>query len=101
VSQFDAIAETDLVGTYPSGEIRRVRLRVGKPYPVGNGDHTCPVAAEGLDTRLVDIHGVGSWHSLTLAIRLLKRLVQGEVVDGVVFHWPDDNHPVRVDDLFP
>lgn len=98
----DVIAEHRLVATFPDGELAAVILRVGCPYVHPNGDHACPIQAEGL--RLwqgpSDIIGVGTWHALMLGLRFLRSILAAEVERGAVFHWESGEHPVTVEELF-
>lgn len=98
----DVIAEYRLVATFPDGGPAPVVLRVGRPFAHPEGDHACPVQAEGL--RLwqgpTDIRGVGTWHALMLGLRFLRDMLAAEAGRGAVFHWEGGEHPISVEDLF-
>ncbi|HKB02457.1 MAG TPA: hypothetical protein VKD90_09565 [Gemmataceae bacterium] len=98
----DVIAELRLVAMFPNTGPTPVVLRVGRPYAHPDGDHACPVQADGL--RLwrgpTDICGVGTWHALMLGLRFLRQMLAAEADRGAVFHWEGGEHPVRVEELF-
>jgi hypothetical protein len=95
------IAERQLLGINPSGEKLLITLRLGAPYQSSDVDWACPVEAEGLYTKLVDIHGIDSFQALMLAISLLKGLLGGFVEKGGKLLWPDgDKEEVNLEELF-
>ena len=59
----DAIAERTLVCLKPNGERIPVTLRIGKPYRASDVDWACPVALDGLQSKLADIHGIDSFQA--------------------------------------
>ena len=59
-----------------------IRVCVGHPYQVSTDEWACPVALEGLYSRLSDQHGVDAFQSLMLAQRLARTLLLGFVEDG-------------------
>ena len=98
----DTIAEKRLVALYPAGHTAHVHLRVGRPMPDPDGDWGCEVAATGL--RIWEgpktFPGVDSWDALMSGVRFLHMMLSTEESRGVVFHWEDGRHPIRVDALF-
>lgn len=95
-----AIAERELVWVKPDGERVPITLRIGKPYRTKGDDWVCPVAAEGFQTKLADMHGIDSFQALMLAQGLLAKLMIGAVEDGGHFLNVDDDTPVDVNRLF-
>ena len=95
-----SIAERALVYVKPNGERVPVTLRLGTPYRSSDVDWACPVAAEGLYSKLGDIHGVDSFQALMLAQKLLLQLMAGAVEDGGNFRNVEDDTPIDVQRLF-
>ena len=64
-----------------------VRLRIGKPYLVSDGEWACPAEVQGLMPRLPDARGGHSLQALCLALSLIQSDLQaffatgGRVVD--------------------
>ena len=54
------IAARDLVGEKANGERFSITIRVGKPYQVNDVSWACPVAVDGIDMKLADMHGIDS-----------------------------------------
>jgi hypothetical protein len=96
----DTIAERALVCVKANGERVPVTLRIGRPYPASDVDWACPVALEGLESRLPDMHGVDSFQALMLAQKLLLQLMSGVIEDGGSFHNEEDDSPVDINKLF-
>ena len=98
----DVIAEHRVDVLYPDGELVPVRLRIGRPRPHPQGDHVCPVQAEGL--RLwegpAEFAGVGSLHALMIGLRFLRDMLSTEVERGAVLHWEGGKQHLTLDDLF-
>ena len=96
----NAIAERKLVCVKPDGQRVPVTLRIGKPYPASDVDWACPVALEGLQPKLADMHGVDSFQALMLAQKLLLQLMLGVIEDGGSFRDDEDDSPVDINRLF-
>ncbi len=69
------IANAALLGVLPDGEERHISIEIGQPYAASADEWRCPVAVHGLHDRLADIAGVDSLQSLTLALRLVHKLL--------------------------
>jgi uncharacterized protein DUF6968 len=96
----DTIAERQLACIKPNGDRVLVTLRLGKPYRASDVDWACPVALDGLERKLPDIHGVHSFQALMLAQKLLLQLMTGVVEDGGRFEDDEDGSPIDVTKLF-
>ena len=84
------IASRDLIGERPGGERFGITIRIGQPYRVNHVSWACPVALDGVDQRLADMHGIDSWQALLLAITLVRsRLVHFLEIGGKLY-WPDE-----------
>lgn len=75
-------------------------LRIGKPYRASDVDWACPVALEGLQPKVPDMHGVDSFQALMLAQKLLLQLMSGVIEDGGSFRDDEDDSPVDLAKLF-
>jgi len=95
-----AIAERGGIYIKPNGERVSVTLRIGTPYRASDVDWACPVAAEGLYSKLTDMHGIDSFQALALAQRLLLQLMAGAIEDGGSFRNVDDDSPIDIKQLF-
>ena len=96
----DAVAERTLVCVKANGERVSVTLRIGRPYPASDADWACPVALEGLERKVPDIHGVDSFQALMLAQKLLLQLMTGVIQDGGRFEDDEDGSPIDLKTLF-
>jgi hypothetical protein len=96
----DTIAERTLMYVKPNGQRVPITLRIGKPYPASDADWACPVALEGLEPRLPDIHGVDSFQALMLAQKLLLQVMTAVLEDGGRFEEGEDGSPVDITKLF-
>ena len=67
------IAEQKMIGITPKEEEITIIVRIGKPYLVPGQEDidewACPISLEPLHKNLSDIHGMGSFQALTLAMR--------------------------------
>ena len=96
----DTVAERPLMCVKANGERVSVTLRIGKPYPASDVDWACPVALEGLERKLPDIHGVDSFQALMLAQKLLLQLMTGVIEDGGRFEDDEGGSPIDLKKLF-
>ena len=94
------VAQRSIICERSAGERIRVTLRIGKPYRSSDVDWACPVEADGLFGRLVDIHGVDSFQALILAQGLLRNLLRHEAEDGSIFWWADTHERLDIDEMF-
>jgi hypothetical protein len=95
------LASRDLIGERPNGERFDIRVRIGQPYQVNDVSWACPVALDGVDPHLPDIHGIDSWQALLLAISLLRNRLEHFLETGGKLYWPDDpSVEVGLPDIF-
>jgi hypothetical protein len=99
------VASISIDAVSPDGEAFVIDLAVGTPYQCEAGDWACPIALDGLYSRLLDQHGVDSFQALCLAIRLAANLLQafrekgGKLLDGTedfpleAYVFPRANRP--------
>ena len=72
-----------------------IRVSIGIPRPDGN-DWSCPVVVKGLlDGNECKIFGVDSWQALTLALRLIERLLEAEIREGGTLFYLGEVTSVR------
>ena len=95
-----SIAERDLIYVKSSGDRVHVTLRIGAPYRSSDVDWACPVAADGLHSKLGDIHGVDSFQALMLAQKLLLQIMTGAIEYGGSFRSADDDAAIDIKHLF-
>ena len=77
-----------------------IRLAVGMPYRISEGDWACPTQLMGLHDKLADIHGIDSWQALQLAQGLLAWSLGKFVENGGRLFWEKDGEEVRVESIF-
>jgi len=94
------IASRELIAEDASRGRFSIRVCVGHPYQLGTDEWACPVALEGLYSRLSDLHGVDAFQSLMLAQRLARTLLLGFIEDGGMLLDSDGARAVSVEDLF-
>jgi hypothetical protein len=84
------LAARGLTGERPNGERFDIRLRIGQPYQVNDVSWACPVALDGLDRQLPDMHGIDSWQALLLAISLVRNRLEHFLETGGKLYWRED-----------
>ena len=99
-SGLPAIAIRHFRGTSAKRGDVEIVVRIGEPYRASEVDWACPVAVEGLHSRLADQNGVDSFQALMLAQKLARKLLQGFVEDGGILRDADEGYIVKVDSLF-
>ena len=90
----DEAGASDYIFQFPDGSRRPVRLRIGKPYFVVEGEWACPVELQGFERRHPDTRGVDSLQALALAIRLARKRVEDFLAKGgKVLHVDGTEYP--------
>jgi hypothetical protein len=84
------VAGRELVGERANGERFNIAIRIGMPYQVNDVSWACPVAADGIDRKLADMHGIDSWQALLLAIGLVRNRLEHFLETGGKLYWPDN-----------
>jgi hypothetical protein len=95
------IAARTLTAVKPSGEEVSVTLRIGQPYEISSEEWACPVAIEGLQERLRDIHGIDSWQTIQLVQNLQAQLLGYFIEEGGKLYWPGTHECMELVELFP
>jgi hypothetical protein len=95
------IAVRELVGERADGDRFNITIRVGTPYQVNEVSWACPVAVEGVNTRLADMHGIDSWQALLLAISLVRSRLHHFLETGGKLYWPEEpSSEITLRDIF-
>ncbi|HMQ04244.1 MAG TPA: DUF3658 domain-containing protein [Pyrinomonadaceae bacterium] len=94
------VAETVLYSVDKDGRQFDIGVMIGQPYEHELGDWACPVALVGLHGRFPDIHGIDSFQSLTLALRLIGNLLTVFVEDGGKLYREKGGDEMSVGELF-
>jgi hypothetical protein len=95
------LASRHLIGEFPNGERLSITIRIGQPYRVNDVSWACPVALDGVDQQLADMHGIDSWQALLLAISLVRNRLEHFLATGGKLYWPDDpSVQVGLEDIF-
>lgn len=74
----------------------QITLRLGVPYQVSIDECACPVAPEGLQEQLADVHGIDAWHSVLLAQGLQAPLLGYFVQDGGELFWLEPREQLEI-----
>lgn len=90
----------DFFAVSAQGEKKTVSIRIGQPYPCPTGDWACPVALEGLHTRLKDQHGIDAFQALMLAQNLVRILLNDFVEKGGSLRSTHADEPIDLEKLF-
>jgi hypothetical protein len=96
----DAIAERKLVCIVQSGDRIPFTIKLGRPYQSSDVDWACPVALDGLERRLADIHGIDAFQSLMLARKFAFTLLSARAEKGAKFVDSEDGSNVELQSLF-
>ncbi|HZZ17345.1 MAG TPA: hypothetical protein VFE08_15470 [Candidatus Sulfotelmatobacter sp.] len=95
------IAARELVGERANGERFNITIHIGQPYPVNELSWACPVAVQGVDVQLADMHGIDSWQALLLAISLVRNRLEHFVETGGKLYWQDEpSLEITLGDIF-
>ena len=95
------IATRTLLAVRPDGQELPVTLRMGVPYEISPEEWACPVALDGLQERLPDMHGIDAWQSIQLVQTLQAQLLRHFIEEGGKLCWPETLEPVELHELFP
>jgi len=94
----DIIAERKILCIEGSGGEKQVTILVGKPYQ-NEKAWSCPIELKNLYDKLHDSVGEDSFQSLTLALKLLRSLLEDFVEHGgKIFSF--GKKEVTISDLF-
>ncbi|HEX5206730.1 MAG TPA: hypothetical protein VFW10_02915 [Steroidobacteraceae bacterium] len=96
-----SVARRELVGERADGERFNIVIRIGMPYVVNDVSWACPVAVDGVDQKLADMHGIDSWQAMLLAISLVRSRLEHFLETGGKLYWPDNlSLEVTLRDIF-
>lgn len=96
-----SVARRELVGERADGERFNIAIHIGMPYKVNDVSWACPVAVDGIDRKLADMHGIDSWQALLLAISLVRSRLEHFLETGGKLYWPDNpSLEVTLRDIF-
>ncbi len=94
------IAETILFAVDEGGREFEVRAVVGVPYETETGNWACPVALEGLHEKFSDIHGVDSFQTVVLSLKLVFNFLMFFVEGGGKIYREKGGGEISVRELF-
>jgi hypothetical protein len=95
------IATREFTGVDSSGREFSIKLGIGAPYRIDNGDWAYSLSLEGLHSlRKNGIVGVDSFQALMLAQRLAKQLIQAHVQQGGRILDGPSGAPLTVERIF-
>lgn len=86
----EQIAQTEYLCKLRNGSVINITVKIGKPYPYGDGDMACPVIVDGLNTRLPDAVGVDAVSALRTAIDMARSVLQIAIDSGGLIYYPYD-----------
>lgn len=88
------------MGISPEKGQLEIEIRIGQPYRASDVDWACPVAVDGLHSRLADQHGVDAFQALMLAQNLARYLLRDFVARGGILKDEEGASVVDVTKLF-
>lgn len=86
----EPIAEINLIGIWPDGSRKPIRIQIGKPY-LKNEGYACPATLDGLYESLCDLQSSESFSALCLAMGLIRRLLLDFQQKGGKLFFNDEN----------
>ncbi len=91
----EEVGGSEYVFRLPNGAHRKVRVRVGKPYFISDGEWACPVELNGFEPRYADARGDDSMQSLGLARLLVRKRFEDFLKNGGrVLHVDGTEYPL-------
>jgi hypothetical protein len=85
-----AVATRELVGENSRGERFSITVRIGQSYKVNDVSWACPLAVDGVDRQLADVHGIDSWQAVLLAIDLVRSRLEHFLESGGKLYWREE-----------
>lgn len=101
MNHLKVLASRSVLAVTQSGERLTVTPTIGFPYEITSEEWACPVSLRGLDTQIVDIHGIDAWQVIQLAYELLVQLMGQFIKGGGKLYWPESEEPMELDELLP
>ena len=95
------LASRTILAVKADGQTLSVTLRIGTPYEISPEEWACPVAMEGMQDRLRDVHGIDAWQALQLVQSLQAQLLGYFVEDGGKLFCHEPPEPISLEELFP
>ena len=90
----EEVSTSEYVFQFPNGARREVRLRIGKPYFISDGEWACPVELNGFEPRYADARGADSLQALGWALLLVRKRFEDFLKrDGKVLHMDGTEYP--------
>lgn len=95
------VAERTIICHMKNGEYRAVKLQIGLPLPVNNGESwECEVALEGLYPNMPKVPGIDSLQCVDLAMSLIRQALGKFIDGGGRIHWRDGSGPIKLSEIF-
>lgn len=88
------LASRSVLAVTHSGERLTVIPTIGFPYEITSEERACPVSLRGLDTQIVDIHGIDAWQVSQLVYELLAQLMAQLIKGGGKLQRPETEEPM-------
>ena len=96
----EPIATEEITWVRKDGSTSQIKVFIGRPYQLEDGDWACPTLLDGVDSRYPDVMGSSSVQSLSLAIRLVATRIFHLLDDGETLFFKDDlSAPFTLDTL--
>ena len=95
------LASRTILAVKADGQATSVTLRIGTPYEISPEEWACPVAMDGLQDRMRDVHGIDAWQALQLVQSLQAQLLGYFVEDGGKLFCHEPPEPIELEELFP
>ena len=95
------LASRTILAIGSEGQKSEVTLRIGTPYEISPEEWACPVAMDGLQERLHDVHGIDAWQAIQLVQSLQAQLLGYFIQEGGKLYCHEPPEQIELQELFP
>ena len=97
----DVIVRTRFEYVVPGQPAQDIHIEIYRPYQAATGVWACPADIRGLYPELAAMRGEDAFQALTLALDLVRRLLEDAVSQGATLRYPGTSDNVPLEAYFP
>lgn len=97
----DVIARTRFEYVVPGHPAQEIEIEICRPYQTATGEWACPADIRGLHPELAAMRGEDAFQALTLALDLVRRLLEDAISQGATLRSPGTSDDVPLEAYFP
>jgi hypothetical protein len=97
----DVIARTRFEYIVPGRPAQEIQIEIHRPHQAATGEWACQAAIRGLHPDLASMRGEDAFQALTLAVDLVRRLLEDAVARGASLRYPGTADDVPLNAYFP